>query len=208
MKDHEKSPKWCDLPYREFERELSDLDVIGARCDAWRAFFQSDTLKRLRRLKGHCLWFNQYQMFEKLIIEFACGERALRRAIDGLVRPESFPVVYDFQRTDIYDARAWAWLPLSWFVECESPESPVVQVGLRLPWTITKDCFSMRSKLRAGGRDATMTFSHPNIDSRFKGKRWVAYGRFPVEATRQQMWDSLWAEVVAKCAKHLVLITD
>lgn len=202
------TPRWCNWPHREFAREVNDLNIMGARCDAWRAFLTSDTMKRLRRVKGHFIWFNRYEMFCKLIAEFACTERQLRKAISELVRPEFSGEPYAFQRSDIYDARSWAKLPLSWFAEIDEREVPVIEFGLRLPWTVNRKDFTLRWRHKRGRKLAVMTFANPAIDDRFEDRRWVAEDLFPPNATRQEMWDALFAEVTKKCRTHLVTIVD
>jgi len=207
-KEQKQTPRWCNWPHREFAREVNDLNVMGARCDAWRAFLTSDTMQRLRRVKGHFIWFNRYQMFDHLIAEFDCTERRLRKVISELVRPEFAGESYTFQRKDIYDSRAWAALPLAWFAKIDEREVPFIEFGLRLPWTVSRKDFTLRWRWKHGRKLAVMTFDNSCLDPRFEKKRWVAEDRFPQEATRQQMWDALFAEVTEKCRTFLVTIVD
>lgn len=228
MAKRDKKSLWCNWPNREYQRGNNDLYLTGLRCDAWRQFLQSDTVKSFKRLKGNCIWFNRYEYFDKLIAEFDCTERTLRAVIKDLLLPEHRERPIDFLRSDIYDARAWAHIPLNWFVDgLESfnergekskrrwqyevllaNEIPEVQFGIRKPWTVSRDCFTLHHRIKDGGRFAEMTFAHPLIDSRFENRRWVADGKFPREATRQEMTATLFVEVEEKCSRHLVTITD
>lgn len=178
----------------------------GARCDAWRSFLHSENLAKLKRLKGHVLWFNQYEHFEKLIMEFDCTEAQLRRAIAKIVRPQFRDTAFVFKRADIYDARAWAYLPLNWFAEIDEREIPVVQFGLKLPVSVSRRDFTLTHRLKDGGRFAEMTFSATWLDHRFRGQRWCADGRFSKEATRAEMTASLFSRVEKQCRFHLVTI--
>lgn len=218
-------PRWCTWPHREYRREMQDLYSLGARCDAWRQFMQSDVLKRLRKLKGYFIWFNRYEYFDKLIAEFDCSETALRRVIKSLMREEYREQAFEFSRADIFDKRAWAHLPLSWFVAglddfntrdegkqrwqheiLAANEVPELQIGVNLPMTVTANCFTLTHRLKNGKRFAQMTFNHPSLDSRFRGKRWVADRVFPREATRAEMYTELMKEATEKCRAYDVTI--
>lgn len=224
----DKKPRWCNWPNREYQRGDNDLYLTGLRCDAWREFFSSETLRTLKRIKGHCIWFNRYEYFDKLIAEFDCAERTLRNVIKGLLLPGFQDRPIDFLRSDIYDARAWARVPLNWLLEglqsfgerdpnqprqwqhevLETNQVPEIQFGVKKPWIVTRDCFSLRHRLKDDGRFAEMTFAHPDLDPRFENKRWVADGKFAREATRAEMEAALFAQVEERCARHLVTITE
>ncbi len=223
---------WCNWPSVSQAREIEDLYKVGARCDAWRAFLNSDTVKKLKRVKGYILWFNKWEHFDKLLCEFECTEKKLRAVIKSIMRPgHEMPI--EFIRTDIYDAKGWTRLPLSCFAEIENcnertgeehwqyeilekNEMPIVQFGLPMPWTVSRDCFTLTHCLKddiAQGvccrrRHAVMTFNHPQLDRRFDGKRWVADMIFPRESKRKEMTEKLFAKVKAECAKHLVTIKE
>jgi len=119
-------------PDIEHALELEDLYKCGARCDAWRAFFQSRTLATLRKLKGHLIWFNRHEYFDRLICEFDCPEKKLRQTLEALVvsaltpkyiqrlrHPKGRPAI-TFLRDDLYDARAWCRIPLDHFIPIPS----------------------------------------------------------------------------------------
>lgn len=202
-----KEPNWINWPNMNYARDLEDLYTMGQRCDAWRAFMQSETIAKLRRLKGRIIWFNKYQYFDKLLCEFDCSEKKLRATIESLMRPDhKMPV--EFIRKDIYDARAWAELPLSCFAEVEGDpnEIPVIQFGLKLPWEISVDCFTLTHRIKDNLRHAIMTVAHPQIDPRFKGKRWVADQVFPRDTTRKEMETILLDKVRNECKRNLVTI--
>lgn len=225
---YDKEPRWCSWPNRDYQRGNNDLYLTGLRCDAWRTFLTSDTVRAFKRLKGQCIWFNRYEYFDKLIAEFDCTERSLRRVITARLLPEFQDRPIEFVRNDIYDARAWAHIPLNWFVDGLAPlserdpnpgprwqyevlaanEVPDVQLGIKKPWAVSRDSFSLRHRLKNGSRFALMTFAHPQLDRRFQGKRWVADGTFSREATRAVMFAHLFAEVAEKCGRHLVTITE
>jgi len=203
-------------------RETDDLYKVGARCDAWRTFFKSETIAKLKKIKGRVIWFNRYEYFDKLICEFDCSEKKLRAVIKSLIIPgREMPIM--FVRKDIYDARAWAYLPLSCFAEIngcnersdknhwqydilKSNEMPVIQFGLKKKWVVDMGCFKIKHRLKDGMRFAVMTFEHSQLDSRFDGKRWVAEQMFPRETTKEEMTEALFAKVKAECVKHIVTI--
>lgn len=214
---------WCGSPNHSNMRELDDLFKVGARCDAWRSFLKSKTVAALRQIKGHVIWFNRYEHFETLICEFDCTESKLTAVIKGLMLPKSREIV-EFVRRDIYDARAWAYLPLGCFTKTTGfnkrtdtermqydvlalNEMPIVQFGIRKPWVVTRDCFTLRHRIKDGGRFAEMTFAHPQLDTRFRNLRWVADGMFPREAKRADIEAVLFAKVREEAANYLVSIT-
>jgi hypothetical protein len=217
-----KAEKWIHNPDRDFMRDGADLFKVGARCDAWRAFLNSKTVAALKKIKGHVIWFNQHEYFDKLICEFDCSERRLTAVIEGLMRPgHQMPV--KFSRVDIYDARAWCYLPLSCFAHTrgfkersgvkhwgsevlELNEMPMVEFGIKLPWVVSRDCFTMTHKVKGDVRFAEMGFAHPQLDAHFKNCRWVADGTFTRDATRKEMEDALFAKVQAKCRNYQVTI--
>lgn len=212
---------WCNWPHRENKRDPGDLNKVSARCDAWRSFLQSETIAKLKKMKGNCIWFNKYEYFDKLICEFDCSEKRLRSVVKSLMR-SGHEVPVDFTRRDIYDARAWAYISLSCFAKIDGNgrsgasyyssdvlkhnEIPVVQFGIKQPWTVSRSCFTLAHRLKNDKRYAIMTFNHPQLDLRFDGKRWVADGMFPRKATRKEMTEYLFAKVKNECAKHLVNI--
>ena len=223
-----KEPNWCNWPKRANARELEDLARMGARCDVWRKFLTSETLKSFGRLKGRIIYFNRYQYFDHLLIEFDCTEKQLRTAINKRLLPEFTDSLYEFKRIDIYEARAWSHIPLNWFVDglegfnkrampekrewdfdiLSKNEIPCVQFGIRKPLTISRNCFTMTYRIKDDHKKAVMICNYPDSEYRFRGKRWVADGIFPRESTRTQMEERLFAQVVDKCKKHLVTITD
>jgi len=213
---------WVGWPNQEYARDFEDLSKTGARCDAWRSFLQSETMAALKKVKGYVLYFNQHSYFDTLILECTCSEKKLRAVIEPLMRPDyKEPIIC--LRNDIYDARAWAHIPLNCFAEIngcndrrgksiwqhevlEQNEMPIVQFGIKKPWVVKRECFTLTHRLRDHDRKATMVFNHPQLDFRFKGGRWVADQVFPREATRAEMAAVLFAKVEKECANHLVTI--
>ena len=215
---------WCNWPHRENKRDPGDLNKVGARCDAWRSFLQSETVAKLKKMKGNCIWFNKYEYFDKLICEFDCSEKRLRSVIKSLMR-KGHGIPIEFIRDDIYDARAWVKLPLCYFIEIDvleykersgkdiwqsdilkHNEMPIIYFGIKLPWVVDSSCFTLTHRLKNGERYAEMIFRHPQLDRRFDGKRWAADDTFPRETTRKEMTEYLFAKVKNECAKHLVNI--
>ena len=193
-----------------------------ARCDAWRTFLSSETAAKLRKLRGHVLWFNKYEAFDKLLMEFSCAEKRLLETLRELVVGNH--TLPPFRRIDIYDSRSWLFLPLDWFVPISGMNSrtfderwqndvlrinevPILQVGLRRPWTVTRDCFRVIRCTKRRRRLAVMVFDHPDLDSRFAGKRWCA--EIECEGKdRHVIENDLFALTAAECQKHLVTIVD
>ncbi len=203
-----KKPNWIIWPHREYQQQIDDLYRMGAICDAWRRFMQSGTLKALKRVKGYFGWFNRYDYFNSLYVEFEVSEKALRKAITSLLLPEHKDKAYEFRRIDIYDARAWAILPLNWFVETDLREVPSLHLGIKLPLVVERSNFHLSHRLKDGGRFAVMTFNADFLDRRFEGKRWVAEHMFPREATRAEMQANLFQVVERECAKCMVTIRE
>lgn len=219
-----KEAHWCNWPNQEYARNLEDLARMGARCDAWRKFFSSGTLRRLSRLEGTVIWFNRYEAFDKLLVECNCTEKQLRSAIKKMLLPDFKSHVYEFKRQDIYDAISWAKIPLNLFVtgleECAQRdglehwqyeilarnEVPLVQIGIKLPWTVSRNCFSIVDRVRDGRKITVMICNHPDIDPRFNGKRWVAEGEFSPGTPKSQKMETLFAKVEVECLKHQVTI--
>ena len=221
-------PDWCDWPNRKSSRGPTDLYRVGARCDAWKIFLQPKTIAKLKKISGSCIYFNQYKYFDKLICEFDCSEIRLRNAIFSLMRKDhELPVA--FIREDIYDARAWASLPLDCFAELDGcnersgkdrwgydilkyNEMPVVQFGIKLPWVVSRSCFTLTHKLIENGerRRAKITFKHPQLRHNFDSKkgRWAGEDIYPRETTRKEMEDDLFPRVQNELAKHLVTIKE
>ncbi len=151
---------WCTWPWREYARNLQDLATAGAICDAWRAFFSSQTVQALSALRGYVCWFNRYEAFDRLIMEFACSQRRLEDTLRFLMLPgKQTPIV--FTRVDIYDKRAWCTLPLDHFAPVSGlgprtldpfwqqealslAHTPLVAFGIPMHWTVPSSCFSVR----------------------------------------------------------------
>ncbi len=225
---HMHRPDWCDWPNRKSSRGPSDLYKVSARCDAWKLFLQPKTIAKLKKISGSCIYFNKYEYFDKLICEFDCSEIRLRNAIFSLMRKgHELPVA--FLREDIYDARAWASLPLDCFTEVDGcnersgkdrwnhdilkyDEMPVVQFGIKLPWVVSRSCFTLAHKLVEDGarRRAKITFRHPQLRHNFDSKkgRWVGEKIYPRETTRKEMEDDFFAEVKNELAKYLVTMEE
>lgn len=180
-------------------------------------------MEALHKIKGRIIWFNRYEYFDNLICEFPCSEKKLREVITGIMRP-GHELSVEFTRNDIYDSRAWAYLPLDCFVDVQGinkrisrkrgwqhdtldrNEMPVAHFGIDLPWVVSRDCFKLAHRLKDGGRFAEMTFAHPYLDPRFNNLRWVADGQFQREATRAEMESDLFSKVEERCKKYKVTI--
>ena len=217
-------PKWCNWPDQENIRDLEDLYKVSNRCDAWKAFFNSSAVKKIKKAKGYILWFNKWEHFDKLICEIDLSEKKAQKLIKSLMLPgHEKPII--FKRQDIYDARGWVHLPLSCFVKIkgfnersgkdhyqnkilEYNEMPIVQFGIKLPWSVSRKCFTLTHRLKYNERHAVMRFNHPDLDHRFEGKRWVAEAIFKPETTRKEMTEKLFTDVEDECAKYLVTITE
>ena len=213
-------------PNREYARRLAEFTSMAVRCDAWRGFFTSPAFKSMNRMKGHIIWFNRSEAFDNLSCEFPCSEQRLIKSLKGVMRRDCGEI--SFRRNDIYDKRAWAYLPLDMFVDVEGMkprmsepcsgyrgetvilienEMPLLCFSVPKPWVVEESCFTLHHRIREGRRFAEMTFAHPYLDSRF-GKRWVADGWFAKETKRAEMYDTLLSEVKEKCVGHLVTITE
>jgi len=224
MEKQTETPSWCTWPHKRFIRDAQDLFTMGMRCDAWRSFLKSETIKKLKKIKGYVIWFNVYEHFDKLICEFDCTEKKLRNIIESLMIPGCEEKI-EFVRKDIYDARAWACLPLSCFAKIggcnkrsgddlwqsdilKRNEIPIVQFGIKLPWVVSRDCFKLTHRIKYGERHAEMTFNHPQLDRRFHNERWVGKGVYPKKTTRKEMTEDIFISAEIECAKHLVTIID
>ena len=227
MKNPNINPTWYNWPNREYARTLAEFTSMAVRCDVWRAFFVSPAFKSMNRMKGRIIWFNRSEAFDKLICEFPCSEQGLIKVLKGVMRRDCGEI--SFRRNDIYDKRAWMYLPLDMFVDVEGmkprmPENysmgyrhetqvlienemPLLCFSVPKPWVVEESCFTLHHRIREGRRFAEMTFAHPYLDSRF-GKRWVADGWFAKETKRAEMYDTLLSEVKEKCVGHLVTITE
>ncbi len=218
---------WCSWPNREYMRPFTDLARMGARCDAWRAFLDSKTVAILRRMKGAVIWFNQYEAFDKMICEFDCSVARLAAVLSKLMLPDR-RYRPTFTRNDIYDARAWAKIPLDCFVPVKdmkprtrldgmwqnevlpANEVPLLSFGVKVPWTVSRDCFTLRHRIKRsdGRRYAVLTFSHKQLDPRFENRRWCADGTFPRDMELGAVRAALWEKVERECKQYLVTVTE
>lgn len=222
MKEAIKKQNWCNDANRKYARELDELYKVGSRVDAWRGFFKSDPCKMLKKLSGDIIYFNKFEYFERLICELSCTEAKAIAEIKKVMLSE--PEI-NFIRDDIYDSRAWCRLPLSCFVSTKGfnerterdmmqwdvlkyNQMPEVQLGINKEWVVSRGWFTFSHKIKNDERYAEISFYHPQLDSRFKGHRWCAGGKFPRSSTRQEMEAALWEKVNVECKKHLVTIGD
>lgn len=201
---------------------------MGAVCDAWRTFLSSKTMDRLIRLKGSINWFSKWEYFDVLNFEFECDEASLLKTIRQLLLHEFRQQEFTFRRTDIFDARAWLHVPLNYLVNglegfnartgsegrryqdevLKKHEVPKIRFGIKKSWDVTTSDFSLKHRLKDGRRFAELFFTHPNLDPRFVGNRWVAEGEFAKEATRPEMLEALLLRVEEKATQHHFRIID
>lgn len=220
MKEAIKKQNWCNDANKKYARELDDLYKVGSRVDAWRDFFKSASCGMLKKLSGDIIYFNKFEYFERLICELKCTEGKAIASIEKVTLSE--PEI-NFLRDDIYDSRAWCRLPLSCFALTKGfnerterdlmqwdvlkyNQMPEVQLGINKAWTVSRGWFKFSHKIKNDERYAEISFNHPQLDKRFKGRRWCADGKFPRSATRQEMEAVLWGKVNTECQKHLVTV--
>lgn len=224
MKEGKERLNWCNNPDIENFRNLKELFTAGDRIDAWREFFQSETLAAIKAMKGAVISFNKHDYFNQLICMVDCNEDTAIETISTLMRP-GYEKPVEFLRDDIFDARAWTFLPLSCFTETKDfteccvrdiwqkdmlglNPMPVLRFGIKKPWVVSRELFTFSHKIKKGERYAQITFAHPQLDARFDNNRMCAHGTFPKTATRQEMEDVLWPQVEKKCAENMVIITQ
>ena len=199
---------------------------MGTRCDAWRAFLSSSTFEVLAKLRGHVIWFNKYEAFDRLIMEVSCSFKRLREALRGLIRARFLDTTnLTPVRKDIYDARGWISLPLDRFVSIHGMhprtgnptwehdvlarnEMPIVDIGLQTRWKVSRDCFHVIRRSKGRKPMAVMVFSHPQLDERFEEERWCAEQEWIPGANRQDMETALLPKVVERCKRYLVEIVE
>lgn len=200
-----KAPMWCGWPHEEFATQIESVCRMGARCDAWRAFMTSSTLEKLRTIKGYFGWFNEHKAFEELLVQFDCSEAEIRSTLASLMRPRFRKEKYAFKRRDIYDARAWAGFPLSWFVDCKTDarEVPELQVSINLPLHLNRSDFVIKHRVKDGQRHAEMFCYFDGLATQyFRDGRWVAERKFDLTTTRDQMITALFDDVQAKAKQY------
>lgn len=223
----DREPRWCIWPNPDYARAAEELYQAGLRCDLWREFFRTETGAALERLGAQSIWFNRYEYFDKVGCTLKCSEHNAQAGLRALMRPgHECPV--EFKRIDIYEPRGWCVLPLDCFVDTsaanfqpragigqhwqhevlEKNEMPVLQCGVLKSWTVSRDCFTLKHRVKFGIRHAEMTFAHPDLDSRFGNKRWVADGEFKAGATRADMTAALFLEVERRCRENLVTLVE
>lgn len=231
MKMAKKRQNWCDSPY--FVREISDLYKVGSRVDAWRAFLLSEKIEVLRGLGMSVCSFNQYAMFDNLIIMLGCPEESAISGMRSIMRPGHEREIA-FHRCSIYDLRAWAYLPLSCFAEAHGFNEwakdkdiwqrdilkfnpmPYLQVGIKKEWVVSPDCFTFSHKIKVDRKSwpydkkrfAQVAFNHPRLDRRFNGNQHVADGVFTIDKSIATIREELMAQAIEVCAKHAVTVQE
>ncbi len=91
-------------------------------------------------------------------------------------------------------------------------EMPIVQFGIKIPWIVSRSCFTLTHRLIENGarRSAKLIFRHPQLRHNFgsKKERWAGEKIYPRETTRKEMEDDLFAEVEGELAKYLVTVSE
>lgn len=230
MKEAIKPQNWCDSPY--CVREISDLYRVGSRVDAWREFLLSEKIEVLRGLNMSVCSFNQYSMFDKLIIMLDCSEDAALSGIRSLMR-QGHEREFNFRRESIFDERAWAYLPLSCFANAQGFNErdqdpklwesdilkinpmPEFMVGIKKEWVVAANCFTFSHKIKVDKKQwpeikkrfAQVSFNHPHLDQRFEGNQHVSSGIFPVDRDIASIKEELMEQAMLVCEKHAVTVT-
>lgn len=231
MKEAIKPKGWCDSPY--YVREISDLYRVGSRVDAWREFLLSEKIEVLRSLGMSVCSFNQYSMFDSLVVMLDCTEESAVTGIRSIMR-QGHEQEIEFRRKSIHDMRAWAYLPLDCFADAQGFNEwakdkdiwqsdilkfnpmPYFQVGINKKWVVSADCFTFSHKIKvdkkhwpeAKKRFAQVSFNHPHLDHRFEGNQYVVDGTFPVDRDIAGIREELMALAMDVCAKHSVTVQE
>ncbi len=231
MKEAIKPKNWCNSPY--YVREISDLYRVGSRVDAWREFLLSEKIEVLRGLNMSVCSFNQYSMFDSLIIMLDCSEESAISGIRSILRP-GYEQEIEFHRESIHDVRAWAYLPLSCFADAQgfserNPDDklwqhdilktnpmPQFQVGIKKEWIVSADCFAFSHKIKVDKKSwpvekkrfAQVSFNHPHLDRRFEENQHVSDGMFPVDRDIAVIREELMAQAMVVCAKQAVKVQE
>jgi len=231
MKEAIKPKCWCDSPY--YVREISDLYRVGSRVDAWREFLLTDKIEVLRGLGMSICSFNQYSMFDSLIIMLDCSENV---AISGIrsIMMAGHEQEIEFHRDSIYDLRAWAYFPLSCFADAQgfnerNPDDklwekdilkvnpmPQFQIGIKKEWVVSANCFTFSHKIKVDKKSwpvekkryAQVSFNHPHVDRRFEGNQHVVDGLFSVDREIAVIREGLMAQAMVVCTKHAVMVQE
>lgn len=231
MKEAIKPKNWCNSPY--LVREISDLYRIGSRVDAWREFLLSEKIEVLRSLKMSVCSFNQYSMFDQLIIMLDCSEESAIAGIRSIMR-RGYEQEFEFHRDSIFDERAWAYLPLQCFADAQefsdrNPDDklwqmdilkinpmPQFMVGIKKEWIVPADSFTFSHKIKVDKKNwpvekkrfAQVSFNNPHLDRRFEGNQHVASGVFPVDRDIPLIREALMAQAMDVCVKHTVTVQE
>ncbi len=229
MKKAIKPQDWCNSPY--CVREISDLYVIGSRVDAWREFLLSEKIEVLRSLTMSVCSFNQYLMFDQLIIILDCSEKSAIAGIRSIMR-KGYEQEFEFSRDSIFDKRAWTHLPLSCFADAQGFNErdqdqklwqsdilkinpmPEFVVGIKKGWVVPADSFTFSHKIKVDTKNwpvikkrfAQVAFNHPHLDRRFKGNQHVSSGFFPVGKDIAAIRGDLMQQALVVCAEHAVTV--
>lgn len=203
------------------EEVLQDLEMIAARCEAWRAFLTPGLMNTFSAAHGEIIHFNHYDGFDELICQFPHAPAAIISLFSSLMTRAHLPI--QFERDNLFNSRGWCQLPLNCFVPVNLPpnEIPHIKIGLRdMPWEITSDCFKLYHHIKWNDRIAEMYFEHPNkaLNARNgrnrnhqslnkRGHR-VGEQKFELKAKRPEMHAVMLAKVREECAKHHVRIID
>jgi hypothetical protein len=231
MKEAIKPKNWCNSPY--YVREISDLYRVGSRVDAWREFLLSEAIEVLRGLNMSVCSFNQYSMFDQLILMLDCSEESAIAGIRSIMR-RGYEREFEFRRDSIFDERAWAYLPLSCFADAQGfnerdqdqklwPSDilkinpmPEFMVGIRKEWVVPASSFTFSHKIKVDKKNwpvekkrfAQVAFDHLSLDRRFEGNQHVSSGIFPVDRDIAAIREELMAQAMVVCAKHAVTVQE
>jgi hypothetical protein len=231
MKEAIKPQGWCDSPY--YVRDISDLYKVGSRVDAWRDFLLSEKIEVLRGLGMSVCSFNQYSMFDSLIIMLDCSEGSAISGILSIMRSGNEREI-EFHRSSIHDVRAWAHFPLSCFADAQGFNEwvrdkelyqsdilkfnpmPNFQVGIKKEWVVSADCFTFSHKIKVDKKSwpyekkrfAQVSFNHPHLDRRFEGNQHVSSGSFPVDRDIALVREDLMEQAMVVCSQHALTVQE
>jgi len=139
-------------------------------------------------------------------VEFDCEEHQAVEIVASLAMPSVQIGELEFVRPSLWDVRAYLKVPVNCFIECASIEAmPMVDFLCPKPMTVSPACFKLFHWKHRYKRKARLEFNHPTL------RDWNSHAastkEFPMEATRQEMWDDLFGRMEDEIEKHKCYIS-
>ncbi len=182
---------------------IAKLDMVQARINAWRAFFDANNSRFLHRAQARVIWFNEHEPFTTCCIEFESSPQAAAQAIGLMLSRANTVREIEFTHKNLGDVRASLELPLSAFGAQGKALAPcAVWFGVPMPLTVRGSDFEMKCVLDSHGRRwGRLYWRNP---ARPDAVAYAGELRLPRAATREEMRRQLLANL--RLRRHITAV--